>query len=457
MSRRGIMATTIADSSLGKQPEEEAATAHSMTEVIRLTGVAAVLQLIVDGVMFATPQLVGFSDHVFPLDSLLALTPTVAVLTLSLLGDRYHWRSSRFVGSLLVGLIIAFTSESIGTAVAAQPFFNPNRFFVPIQTPLLFLFIPVVLGGWMSGRRGTFVWSGLGILALLVSTLASATFTPTPAPLPLTPILVQAAVMIVIAYFVGALADRQRAEHIALRAAHQALAAQAGMRVQLAASGERLRLARNLHDTLAHTMAGLLVQLRAIDTLLLTNTTKAHTELAIAQQAAQQGLLDLRSAIGELRAGQVQDLGLVGALQQLLERLSQRTRIKTTLAQTGGEPQLGDQDAEMLFLIAQESIRNAERHANPTEVSVILHQHPRPNPSFTMTIRDNGRGFQPATIPLSNYGIRGIYERAELNGAQVRIQSAPGSGTTVVVTLLTHGPHTTPPTPMAEVAEVQHV
>ena len=402
---------------------------HRMREVLRLTRLAALLQLLADSTRIGwLSQHVANLGQVLPL--LIGVIPTVAVLACAVLAERRAWFSAQVVLAVLAGLVLAFTIDSACSAYAVPRLPNSDSPFSPAETPLVCLYVPTVLGGWVAGRRGVLGWAALMIVMLGVTITATFVLSGFQGPLPLVSFSVQAVVILILCFFVASLADRQREEHAELQAAHQQLAAQADVREQLAGSRERLRLARDLHDTLAHTMAGLLVQLRAIDILILANPQQAQIELTVAEHAAKQGLVDMRAAIGDLRATQTQDLGFVGALRHSLQQLEQRSGVQATLTQTGNEASLNEQDAETLYLIAQEALRNVERHAQASRVVVTV-QH---EPAYMLVIQDDGLGFEMHAVHGHHFGLRGMEERADMIGAHVRVESAPHRGTSVTIT-----------------------
>jgi len=175
------------------------------------------------------------------------------------------------------------------------------------------------------------------------------------------------------------------------------------------------------------------VQMNAIGTLLDKQPDAANAELRKAQVAAKTGLEDTRAAIGDLRANLVEDLGLSGALQRQTDVLQQRSSAQVTFRQHGSEPQLGKDQAESLFRIVQEALNNIERHADAKHVDITLSNDDAK--SLALTIRDDGAGFDVSALDNDRFGIRGMRERAEMVGAHLRIDSVPGQGTTVTVTV----------------------
>jgi signal transduction histidine kinase len=327
--------------------------------------------------------------------------------------------------------------------LVASDFGGRARPFVNIV--LLFTLIPTILGAWMSGSRGALRWAGFAILVnfviegvwLVLGRTAPANessshwFT-------FGGFLAQSIVMVMVCYFVGVLADRQRTEHAQLEHANTLLIEQTHMREQLAASQERMRLSRDLHDTVAHTLAALSVQMNAVSAVLEGEqpTIAVRRELDVARTLVKEGLENTRRAITDLRVNQVADFGLSGALQKQTEALAQRTGIEATFERLGPEPTLSDDVADTIFRIAQEALNNVEMHAAAQRVVVVLDHHVTKPRKVMLTIQDDGRGFDVDEIlDTERFGLRGMRERAQLIGAHLRVDSQSHTGTKVILDL----------------------
>jgi signal transduction histidine kinase len=248
-------------------------------------------------------------------------------------------------------------------------------------------------------------------------------------------------VTLVVCYFVGSLADQQRAEHAQLEQANRKLAEQAFVREQLATSRERMRLSRDLHDTVAHKLAALSVQVNAIDAVLRDPASDdpeiVHQEVERARVLVREGLDDARRAIGGLRANAVEDLGLAAALAKLAESVSQRGGLEVTFERRGDDPALPAETADALYLIVQEALNNVERHAQ-TQHAVVTFDGGTPQAAMVVIrVTDDGVGFDPAAKQdeAQRFGLIGMRERAELIGAQLRVDSQLDAGTTMTVSL----------------------
>ena len=197
---------------------------------------------------------------------------------------------------------------------------------------------------------------------------------------------------------------------------------------------ERLKIARDLHDTLAHSMMAMLAEIRLLKRLWAANPGALAEELTHAEQTAHQGLKEARAAITQMRFNPVRDAGLAAALGDFLKLFVERSGIPvdyTSDAQAGG---FADERAETLFRIAEEALRNVERHAGATRVTVSLHMSSGGH-ELILTIADDGVGFDAQAAQSGHYGLAGLREQAQLIGAVLAIRSAAQQGTTISVAL----------------------
>jgi signal transduction histidine kinase len=258
----------------------------------------------------------------------------------------------------------------------------------------------------------------------------------------LIPYIAEDIALVLLTLFVGSLADLERAEQARLQQALLLLAEQAQMREQLAASRERLRMARELHDTVAHSLAGLVFQLDALGTLIEDAPESALQTLGRAREAARQGLKDARMAVTNLRTDGVEDLGLVSALQQHVETISAQSGVPITFEQINcresGMGTLNKVSSEALLRIAQEAIYNASRHAHARQIRVKLAKEyvlALAQTNLTLSVEDDGIGFNVSAMQADHYGLRGMRERAALVGAHLQMISSAGKGTLISVVL----------------------
>jgi signal transduction histidine kinase len=293
---------------------------------------------------------------------------------------------------------------------------------------ILMTLIPCVLAGAAYGVRGAAKAATLAtLLHLALGVLVWLYGVPLGGFLALLPLRI--GVLYVFPLITGYLADTWRWEHAAVQEANRQLRGYAATVEHLATSRERVRLARDMHDTLAHSLSAVVVQLEAVDTLQETDPAAAREQLVKVQQQARVGLDEVRRAILNLRSAPVEELGLAGAIEQLVERFGRRNGFLTDWAVEGKPVLLLPVQANALYRIAEETLSNVERHAEANCVTVRLSYVD----GVTLTVQDDGLGFDPEAIDPDRYGLVGIRERAALVDAEVTVDSAPKEGTTLTV------------------------
>lgn len=197
-----------------------------------------------------------------------------------------------------------------------------------------------------------------------------------------------------------------------------------------AVTRERLRLARELHDTLAHSLMALLQQIRLVRKLhRRMSAEELGAELGRAEEVAAAGLAEARAAILQMRRDTVRESGLAAALRDLLARFAERTGVQATLAAEGAASDLADERAETLYRIVEEALRNVERHAGAASVTVRIASAGAAR--TRIEIRDDGIGFDPDLPRPGHYGMLGMREQAALIGAAFDVASSAGAGTLI--------------------------
>ncbi len=195
---------------------------------------------------------------------------------------------------------------------------------------------------------------------------------------------------------------------------------------------ERLKIARDLHDTLAHSMMAMLAEIRLLKRLAVADPGALTDELAHAEEAAHQGLKEARDAIARMRFNPVRDEGLAAALADFVNRFIERSGIAVDFETDAPAGAFADDRAEVLFRIAEEALHNVEIHAGASHVTLSL-RVTSDGRGLNMRIADDGIGFDPDGAYPGHYGLAGLREQAQLIGAVLAIRSAPGRGTTVSV------------------------
>ncbi len=196
---------------------------------------------------------------------------------------------------------------------------------------------------------------------------------------------------------------------------------------------ERLKIARELHDTLAHSMMAMLSEVRLLRKLAAHDPAAIGEELARAEQVAHEGLSEARTAITQMRVNAVRDTGLGAALAQAFDRLVDRTGLAGSFRADPDAARFGDERAETLFRMAEEALRNIERHAQATRVDMSLDVID--DSHLCLRIADDGVGFDTLAPRPGHFGLVGLREQAQLIDGELHIDSTPNAGTTLVISL----------------------
>ena len=331
----------------------------------------------------------------------------------------------------------------------------------PLQNPFaIFFFVMLVLIAWQYSFRYIIAYVlGLTLYQLwLVPPLKG-----TPSSVGVSWLILEAAMMLLVGYVIVQLVSIQREQRTALARAYEQQAA-ANTRLQryaatleeLAISRERNRLARELHDTLAHSLSAITVQLEAVRSLWPLDPDAARDLLDKADETARRGLTEARRALRALRASPLQDIGLAPALRELAISAAERTGATLELhvpEQLGDDLPLAVEQG--VYRIAQETLENVIRHAEPHQIVVRLDRNAG---RLTFIVEDDGRGIDLTDSQASGddrqdqFGLRGIKERATMIGGHLQITSRAGEGTKVELVIpLTPHPMAEPPQEAAEV------
>jgi signal transduction histidine kinase len=199
---------------------------------------------------------------------------------------------------------------------------------------------------------------------------------------------------------------------------------------------ERMRIARDLHDTLLQSFHGLLLRFQAATNLLPERPEEARATLESAIDQAAEAITEGRDAVQELRSSTVvsNDLALaVSTLGEELARDGAKQNAATVRVAVEGTPRdLHPILRDEVYRVAGEALRNAFRHAQARRIEVEIHYEEK---QFRLRVRDDGKGMDPDVLgeqaPAGHYGLRGMRERAKLVGGKLAVFSEVDSGTEV--------------------------
>jgi two-component system NarL family sensor kinase len=203
---------------------------------------------------------------------------------------------------------------------------------------------------------------------------------------------------------------------------------------EFGAVSERNRLAREIHDTLAQGLAGIVLQLETAEVLHGVSDQREKLVQSIHQalELARANLEEARRSVMDLRAAPLEGRSLADALTGLARSTESQTSAHIQLHVVRANRPLPVRIETGLYRIAQEAVANAVQHAAASQITISLTLEPR---QATLVVEDDGKGFDPGQTPSGHFGLIGLNERARLVGGHLQLESEPGVGTRVEVSV----------------------
>jgi len=298
---------------------------------------------------------------------------------------------------------------------------------------IFFLIIPLVFIAWQYSMKEVVTYSAVILAAeslpIFMQREAGGLFF---AAANLLANFARSGIFIIVGWIENRLVTLERQQHEQLANANRKLRDYALTSEKLAQTQERNRLARELHDTLAHTLSGVSVQLEATRALFDRDPKGARKMLAQTLESTKSGLAETRRALVDLRSSDLEAYGLTQALRHMATAAAERGGMAVDFHLDKRLDVLPEDIAHCLYRSAQEAFENTLRHAGASKITVSLTAE---DESVVMIIADDGAGFDPAAIKKEHLGIRGMRERVEMLGGELDIHSARGEGTRVRVRL----------------------
>jgi signal transduction histidine kinase len=207
-------------------------------------------------------------------------------------------------------------------------------------------------------------------------------------------------------------------------------------RVVAAQEAERQRIARELHDETGQALTATGLGLRGIASSVHQDPERAANNLNQLEKLVTVALNELQRLIADLRPSHLDDLGLPATLRWWADEVESRGSMQVDVQVSGEEKELDAPIRLAIFRVTQEALNNAIKHSSATIAAVELAYH---EDLVSVIIADNGRGFDMDRVMSDkihgSWGLLGMQERASLLGGQVSIESQPGSGTRVMITI----------------------
>jgi len=340
----------------------------------------------------------------------------------------------RVLGRYFLPIALTFSAAGL---ILEQYLFSS---FFRLWQPLPFLYILLILVAWQYRFSAVLIFGiGATLLEIFLARLFMARIRGLP-PFDIDMIVIygrlaaSVASYLVLGYVVNRLVQAQREQHQALADANLKLVQHASTVEQLSTSRERLRISRELHDTLAHTLSALAVQFDALATVWGSIPEKAQEMVEQMQSTTRSGLDETRRSLRALRESPLKEVGLVLALQGLAKDFAARHNLALQIDLPENLDGFPPEVEQCYYRVAQESLENIARHA---AAKVLTIQMTKDSSGLTMTISDDGRGFDVlGDVTKEHLGLQGMQERAGLINAGLEVESSPGEGTTVRLRLL---------------------
>lgn len=191
---------------------------------------------------------------------------------------------------------------------------------------------------------------------------------------------------------------------------------------------ERQRLARDIHDTLAQHFTSIIMHLSAAKH---SNPESVQSEVQQAEEAAREGLDEIRRIVWDMQPEQIEKASLIEAVEELAARWSAETSVQVKMNVTGTPHSLTSSAETALLRILQEAMHNINKHAQAKKVNITFSYM---EDLFVMDIADDGLGFEPSKIK-NGFGMKTMRDRAEELNGTLTIESEQGIGTAIAVSI----------------------
>ena len=193
---------------------------------------------------------------------------------------------------------------------------------------------------------------------------------------------------------------------------------------------ERAHLARELHDELGALLTAAKLDVSRLKSKVATDAPDASERLRHLTQTLDSGIALKRRIIEDLRPSSLSNLGLTPALEILTKEYSERAGVNVEASLETVD--LPATTQLTVYRLVQESLTNIGKYAKAKNVLVSVHKHPK---HIEVSVRDDGEGFDPATVKASSHGLAGMRHRVEAAGGRLTIVSSPGQGTLIIAIL----------------------
>lgn len=212
-----------------------------------------------------------------------------------------------------------------------------------------------------------------------------------------------------------------------LQTANEQLKEYANMSERMAQTRERNRLAREIHDTLGHTLTGIAAGLDACMTMIDISPEQTRKQLELLSKVSREGLKDVRRSVSELSPDSLERLRLDVAIRKMITDMSQVSGAQIYFETDETKLKFDEDEENAIYRVIQESVTNAIRHGNATEIWITLK---KVDGEIRLVIKDNGIGCKEIK---SGFGTKHIQERIEMLRGTVKFNGNNGFTVTAVI------------------------
>ena len=204
------------------------------------------------------------------------------------------------------------------------------------------------------------------------------------------------------------------------------------VRLRQAQEEERRTISRELHDDVGQQLTAMRMELGTLERLHVAHDAEFGSRLTEVKTMAEQSLHMIRDIAAGLRPSMLDDLGLAAAVKKQAREFAKRTGVPVSVTVDGAFEHLRDPHRTYIYRVVQEALTNCAKHAHAHQISVALVESVN---MMTLTISDDGIGFDRGRLPRGGLGLIGMEERVRELGGTASVRSSPGHGTTIHVTI----------------------
>ncbi|MEO0560723.1 MAG: sensor histidine kinase [Chloroflexota bacterium] len=414
-------------------------TTKDETNLLKIYQIYALIRMIAYPII-VTVVMLDFAGAVHP-EMFLRILLTGIIFNIYLLTPVFRkWLGSYFLplGLAYGTLDVAFTQQNVIYQLIQQPptriatldptiYLSLARLVIWYTIPAMLIIVLIIAWRYRFQHLLTFV-TALALIDVIFALVLRTENGNLPLFTLLWTIVPKVSVLLLVGVSLSRIARIQQQQNAALQTAYTQLSEYAATIEDLTVSRERNRMARELHDTLAHTLAAVSLQLGGAKTMLHVDPEQAESAIDQALSSSREGLNETRRALHALRSTPLDDYGLALALEDLAERARQRSGANV-MVEISNDVTASTNVQQVIYRVVQEALENSVRHANANQIELRVDCMGN---KINAVVKDNGVGFCADDVnTMRHFGLTGMRERVEIVGGNLNIDSKPNHGTRV--------------------------